>query len=52
MSLEFKKINLGYDKGIIVFEEGKLRTPICILDRYYVETLIKTWAEKEAKKKN
>jgi len=39
----FSKAELGYETVLIVFEQGCLGKPICILGKDAVERLIKEW---------
>ena len=39
----FSKADLNYEKVIIVFEQGCLGKPVCILNKDAIERLIKEW---------
>lgn len=39
----FSKADLGYEKVIIVFEQGCLGKPVCILNANDIQRLSKEW---------
>ena len=43
----FAKGDLSFEKVIIVFEEGCLGKPVCILDKNAIQRLNEEWAEKQ-----